>query len=63
MIELLLISLLWLAGRIMQRPRLRKTRMMLEKKGYTAKVIAHRGVLDDGMAFIQKPFSTLKICY
>ena len=26
--------------------------------GYTANVIAHRGVLDEGMHFIQKPFST-----
>jgi len=25
--------------------------------GYTADVIAHQGVLDDGMHFIQKPFS------
>lgn len=25
--------------------------------GYTADVIAHRGVLDEGIAFIQKPFS------
>jgi hypothetical protein len=25
--------------------------------GYTADVIAHQGVLDDGVAFIQKPFS------
>jgi len=25
--------------------------------GYTANVIAHRGVLEDGMVFIQKPFS------
>jgi DNA-binding response OmpR family regulator len=25
--------------------------------GYTADVIAHQGVLDAGVAFIQKPFS------
>jgi two-component system, cell cycle sensor histidine kinase and response regulator CckA len=25
--------------------------------GYTTDVIAHRGVLDEGMRFIQKPFS------
>jgi len=25
--------------------------------GYTANVIAHQGILDDGVAFIQKPFS------
>ena len=25
--------------------------------GYTADVIAHKGVLDEGVAFIQKPFS------
>jgi two-component system, cell cycle sensor histidine kinase and response regulator CckA len=25
--------------------------------GYTADVIAHHGVLDEGMHFIQKPFS------
>lgn len=25
--------------------------------GYTADVIAHRGVLDEGVYFIQKPFS------
>jgi hypothetical protein len=25
--------------------------------GYTANVIAHRGVLEEGVQFIQKPFS------
>ncbi|MFN2356039.1 MAG: response regulator, partial [Desulfopila sp.] len=25
--------------------------------GYTANVIAHRGILDEGVHFIQKPFS------
>jgi len=25
--------------------------------GHTADVIAHQGLLDDGVAFIQKPFS------
>jgi DNA-binding NtrC family response regulator len=29
----------------------------LYMSGYTADVIAHRGVLDEGMRFIQKPFS------
>ncbi len=29
--------------------------------GYTANVIAHRGVLDDGVQFIQKPFSKTKL--
>ncbi|MCA1793556.1 MAG: PAS domain S-box protein, partial [Desulfobacteraceae bacterium] len=30
---------------------------LLFMSGYTAEVIAHQGVLDDGVAFIQKPFS------
>jgi DNA-binding NtrC family response regulator len=30
---------------------------LLFMSGYTADVIAHQGVLDDGVAFIQKPFS------
>jgi CheY-like chemotaxis protein len=30
---------------------------LLFMSGYTANVIAHQGVLDDGVAFIQKPFS------
>lgn len=29
----------------------------LFSSGYTADVIAHHGVLDDGMDFLQKPFS------
>jgi len=34
-------------------PRLK----VLFMSGYTANVIAHRGVLDEGVNFIQKPFS------
>jgi DNA-binding NtrC family response regulator len=30
---------------------------LLFMSGYTSNVIAHQGVLDDGVAFIQKPFS------
>jgi FixJ family two-component response regulator len=30
---------------------------LLFMSGYTANVIAHQGVLDKGVAFIQKPFS------
>ena len=29
--------------------------------GYTANVIAHRGVLDEGIDFIQKPFSPYRL--
>ncbi|MFO7751030.1 MAG: hypothetical protein R6V54_13155 [Desulfobacteraceae bacterium] len=31
--------------------------LLLFMSGYTANVIAHQGILDDGVAFIQKPFS------
>jgi len=30
---------------------------LLFMSGYTANVIAHQGVLDEGVSFIQKPFS------
>ena len=30
---------------------------VLYMSGYTGKVIAHRGMLDEGTTFIQKPFS------
>jgi len=30
---------------------------LLFMSGYTANVIAHQGILDDGVAFLQKPFS------
>lgn len=34
---------------------------LLFMSGYTANVIAHQGVLDQGVQFIQKPFSMQKI--
>jgi FixJ family two-component response regulator len=40
-----------------QHPGLRTLFM----SGYTANVIAHHGVLEEGVAFIQKPFSRLEL--
>jgi len=34
---------------------------ILFMSGYTANVIAHRGVLDEGISFISKPFSSKEI--
>jgi two-component system, cell cycle sensor histidine kinase and response regulator CckA len=34
---------------------------ILFMSGYTADVIAHHGVLDKGLHFIQKPFSKMDI--
>jgi FixJ family two-component response regulator len=43
-----------LAAKLLElRPGLKRLFM----SGYTADVIAHHGVLDDGVYFIQKPFS------
>ena len=43
-----------LASRMaMNRPGLK----VLYMSGYTANVIAHKGVIDEGVQFIQKPFS------
>ena len=37
--------------------RMRPGTKSLFMSGYTANVIAHHGVLDEGVQFIQKPFS------
>lgn len=36
---------------------------ILFMSGYTADVIAHRGVLDEGVNFIQKPFSMKDLAF
>jgi two-component system, cell cycle sensor histidine kinase and response regulator CckA len=47
-----------LADRLQEsRPDLR----VLYMSGYTANVIAHRGVLEEGLHFMQKPFSLEKL--
>ena len=38
--------------------KIRPDLKVLFMSGYTENVIAHRGILDEGIAFIQKPFST-----
>ncbi|MFZ0927233.1 MAG: response regulator [Syntrophobacteraceae bacterium] len=35
----------------------------LYMSGYTADVIEHRGILDEGLNFIQKPFSSDDLAY
>ena len=40
-----------------QIARIRPDVRVMYMSGYTANIIAHRGVLDEGVAFIQKPFS------
>ena len=49
-----------LAGRLQS---LNPSMKILFMSGYTADVIAHRGVLDDGVNFIQKPFSTKDLAF
>ena len=49
-----------LAGRLQS---LNPGMKILFMSGYTADVIAHRGVLDDGVNFIQKPFSTKDLAF
>jgi FixJ family two-component response regulator len=36
---------------------------VLYMSGYTADVIAHRGVLDEGVYFMQKPFSKRDLAF
>jgi len=42
---------------LMTRPGLK----ILYMSGYTADAIAHNGVLDEGVRFIQKPFSVQEL--
>jgi two-component system, cell cycle sensor histidine kinase and response regulator CckA len=46
-----------------QLTRLRPELKKLFMSGYTADVIAHRGVLDQGLHFIQKPFSSKDLAF
>jgi DNA-binding NtrC family response regulator len=48
-----------MSGRDLQKrlSNLRPDIKYLFMSGYTANVIAHRGILDEGVNFIQKPFS------
>ena len=50
-------------GRVLAENLLARQRGMkcLFMSGYTANVISHHGVLDDGMNFIQKPFSIIEL--
>jgi two-component system, cell cycle sensor histidine kinase and response regulator CckA len=64
-IQLLLVDVIMpeMSGRELSEQiiRLRPGLKILFMSGYTADVIAHRGVLDQGLHFIQKPFSSKEL--